>query len=142
MSNAPPPPLNANAPPPTTPGPTVVMPPADPVVSVSILPGAKPGVHELQIPPGTVLRGPPVYASIAVQLANAAPDVLAIAVFAWWGSTGVVSPTAAAGFITAFVVARMQPSRPGAGGTETIIRGAGDLALRMVGIKKREAPPP
>jgi len=108
---------------------------------VSLSPGATPGIHELSLSPGTTIVNAGPTPTVGLQLASLSPDLLAIAGFIYWGGHGTVAPATAAGFITAVIVARLQPARPGASGLESIARGAVDLLLRTLNVRKKDPTP-
>lgn len=112
--------------------------PASALPSISISPSTEPGTHVVSLAPHTKIEnyGPPP--SAIAMLIRISPYLLAIAIFGLWGAIGKAEPSAAAGFITAFVLACLNARGGGPTIGASLAKNAGELGRRL--FAKKEPP--
>lgn len=109
--------------------------PASPLPSISISPSIEPGTHVVSLAPHTKIEnyGPPP--SALAMFIRISPYLLAIAGFILWGAIGRADPAAAAGFITAFVLACLNARGGGPTIGAALAKNVGELGRRMFSKK-------
>lgn len=108
-----------------------------PLPSISISPSIEPGTHVVSLAPHTKIEnyGPPP--SALAMLIRVSPYLLAIGGFIFWGAIGKAEPSAAAGFITAFVLACLNARGGGPTIGAALAKNIGEFAKRAFNKKGR-----